>query len=152
MVPEKDDNRERLKRIVAQLPRLNCGQCGFDNCGHFAVAVTEGRASPFGCRQDPSAGHQILKVLGQEAPETAAARTRRFPRQQPPIAAGARRFTTARMPVPAAFPSAPRFGFAMPPARAPVPEWHRGCRSRLRRPGGMRRHGAGHGCRRRWRW
>ena len=151
-MPEKDDTRERLRRIVALLPQLNCGHCGFDNCGRFAVAVTEGRASAFGCRQNPSAGYQVLEVLGQEAPERAAARIRRFPTQRLPAAAGARRFTAARSPVPAAFPSGPRFGFAMPPVWAPGPEGRGRRGTRPHRGGGMRWPGARHGCRRWWGW
>ena len=147
---EKDETKEKLRRIVALLPQINCGQCGFDSCGRFAVAVTEGRASPFGCRQNPSAGYQLLEILGQEAPERAASGTGALPTQRPPLAAVSRRFTTARPPVPASFPSGPRFGMAIPPAWASGPEW-RGIRGpRTRRGGGMRRPGTRHGCRRRW--
>jgi hypothetical protein len=135
---EKDETREKLRRIVGLLPRLNCGQCGFDNCGRFAVAVTEGRASPFGCQQNPSAGYQILKILGRQVPERAAA--------------GTRRFTTARPPVPAAYPSGPRFGIAIPPVWSPAPEWCGRRGTGPHRGRGMRWPGARHGCRRRWGW
>jgi len=33
-----------VKKIVKVLPELNCGKCGFDNCGKFARAVAEERA------------------------------------------------------------------------------------------------------------
>jgi Na+-translocating ferredoxin:NAD+ oxidoreductase RNF subunit RnfB len=44
---------DKIRQIYDTLPRLNCGLCGFDACGKFAKAVAEGRASPFGCKQDP---------------------------------------------------------------------------------------------------
>jgi len=49
-------NKDKIKKIYELLPHINCGLCGYDNCGQFAKAVSEGRASPFGCRQDPGAG------------------------------------------------------------------------------------------------
>jgi hypothetical protein len=60
--------KEKIKQIYDALPHLNCGFCGFENCGKFAKAVAEGRASPFGCRQDPSAGYRISRIMGREIP------------------------------------------------------------------------------------
>ena len=62
-------DKEKLRKIVNLLPKENCGKCGFENCGKFALAVAEGKASPFGCHENPSAGYEISKVLGVEAPE-----------------------------------------------------------------------------------
>ena len=45
--------KEKIKEIYETLPELNCGLYGFEGCGQFAKAVAEGRASLFGCRQDP---------------------------------------------------------------------------------------------------
>lgn len=70
MAGEKSDG-EKAKKIVSLLPKENCGKCGFENCGRFALAVAEGQASPFGCQKDPSAGYEISKVLGIEASEEA---------------------------------------------------------------------------------
>jgi len=61
-------NKERIRKIYELLPNLNCGLCGFGNCGQFARAVAEGRASPFGCQQNPSSGLQINEILGKKAP------------------------------------------------------------------------------------
>jgi len=63
-----EDTKDKIKRIYEALPQLNCGQCGFEGCGQFAKAVAEGRASPFGCRQDPWAGHRIREITGTKAP------------------------------------------------------------------------------------
>jgi len=43
---------------------MNCGLCGFESCGKFARAVAEGRASPFGCKQNPWAGYAIGEIGG----------------------------------------------------------------------------------------
>jgi Na+-translocating ferredoxin:NAD+ oxidoreductase RNF subunit RnfB len=61
-------NKENIRRIYESLPKLNCGLCGYGNCGQFARAVAEGKASPFGCRQNPWAGHRISEIIGVKAP------------------------------------------------------------------------------------
>ncbi len=66
---EEKSTREKVREIVALLPKENCGKCGFENCGTMALAVAEGEASAFGCRKDHSAGYAISKVLGIEATE-----------------------------------------------------------------------------------
>ena len=53
-----------IKQIYDSLPQVNCGLCGYENCGRFAKAVAEGRASPFGCRQDPWVGYKISEITG----------------------------------------------------------------------------------------
>jgi hypothetical protein len=60
--------KDKIKQIYETLPQLNCGLCGFEGCGQFAKAVAEGRASPFGCRQDPGAGYRISEIMGIKAP------------------------------------------------------------------------------------
>ena len=61
-------NKEKIRKIYEVLPKLNCGFCGFGTCGQFARAVAEGRASPFGCRQNPWAGYRISEIIGVKAP------------------------------------------------------------------------------------
>ena len=58
-----------IRKIYEALPKLNCGLCGYDNCGQFARAVAEGRASPFGCRQNPWVGYKISEIIGMKIPE-----------------------------------------------------------------------------------
>lgn len=60
---------EKARRIVALLAGENCGECGFQNCGRFAVALVEGKASPAGCRKSAGNLNEICKVLGVEVPE-----------------------------------------------------------------------------------
>jgi len=60
-------NKEKIREIYQALPKLNCGLCEYGNCAQFARAVAERRASPFGCRQNPSLGYEISKIIGAEA-------------------------------------------------------------------------------------
>ena len=61
-------SKEKIKEIYELLPKLNCGFCGFGSCGQFARAVAEGRASPFGCRQNPWSGYKISEIIGVKVP------------------------------------------------------------------------------------
>jgi Na+-translocating ferredoxin:NAD+ oxidoreductase RNF subunit RnfB len=60
--------KENIKRIYESLPKRNCGLCGYDNCGQFAKAVAEKRASPFGCRQNPWLGYRLSEIIGVQVP------------------------------------------------------------------------------------
>ncbi|PIP48181.1 MAG: hypothetical protein COS87_01515 [Chloroflexi bacterium CG07_land_8_20_14_0_80_45_17] len=61
--------KEKIREIYQALPKLNCGLCGHGNCGQFARAVAEGKASPFGCRQNPWAGYKISEIIGAKTLE-----------------------------------------------------------------------------------
>ena len=61
-------NKDKIRQIYAALPKLNCGLCGYDNCGQFALAVAEEKASPFGCRQNPWVGYNISETIGLRLP------------------------------------------------------------------------------------
>ena len=61
-------NKDKIRQIYVALPKLNCGLCGYDNCGQFAAAVAEEKASPFGCRQNPWAGYNISEIIGPRVP------------------------------------------------------------------------------------
>ncbi|TET42130.1 MAG: hypothetical protein E3J66_04175 [Dehalococcoidia bacterium] len=61
-------SKEKIREIYEVLPKLDCGLCGYGNCGQFARAVTEGKASPFGCRQNPWVGYRIAEIMGVKAP------------------------------------------------------------------------------------
>jgi len=62
------DNKDNIRKIYELLPHINCGLCGYDNCGQFARAVAEGNASPFGCRQNPWVGYNISEIIGLKVP------------------------------------------------------------------------------------
>ena len=59
---------QKIREIVKALPRLNCGLCGFGNCGNYAKAVTEGRASLNICIGGPIVWRRIGDVLGIKMP------------------------------------------------------------------------------------
>ena len=61
-------NKEKIKNIYGALPKLNCGFCGYGNCGQFARAVAQGNASPFACQRNPWVGYRISEILGVQAP------------------------------------------------------------------------------------
>jgi len=61
-------SRKKIRNIYEALPKLNCGLCGYGNCGQFAKAVAEGRASPFGCQQNPWSGYRISQIIGVKVP------------------------------------------------------------------------------------
>jgi hypothetical protein len=63
-------SKDKIKQIYDALPQLNCGLCGYGNCGQFAKAVAEGMASPFGCRQNPWIGYEISDIIGLRTPFT----------------------------------------------------------------------------------
>jgi len=61
-------SKEKIKEIYELLPKLSCGFRGFGSCCQFARAVAEGRASPFGCRQNPWSGYRIYEIVGMKVP------------------------------------------------------------------------------------
>jgi Na+-translocating ferredoxin:NAD+ oxidoreductase RNF subunit RnfB len=61
-------HKEKIKKIYELLPKLDCGLCGYDNCGTFAKAVAEKKASPFGCRQNPWLGYRLSEIIGVNQP------------------------------------------------------------------------------------
>jgi len=68
---DRGDIKEKTKKIVRILPKLNCGKCGFDNCGKFAKAVAEERAPCYGCISGgPLVANKICEIMGVKAPET----------------------------------------------------------------------------------
>ncbi len=59
---------QKIREIVKALPRLNCGLCGFGNCGNYAKAVTEGRASLNICIGGPVVWRRIGNIIGDKMP------------------------------------------------------------------------------------
>jgi hypothetical protein len=70
MMPDRGDVKEKAKKIIKVLPGLNCGKCGFDNCGKFARAVAEGRTPCYGCVSGgPSVANKVCEIMGVRVPE-----------------------------------------------------------------------------------
>ena len=67
---DRGDVKEKVKKIVKVLPELNCGKCGFNNCGKFARAVAEERAPCYGCVSGgPSIANKVCEIMGVRVPE-----------------------------------------------------------------------------------
>lgn len=64
---------ERIVKVKAALPGVNCGACGQTGCESFAEAVVAGRVKVDGC---PVGGEKVARkvaaVLGQEITNTAS--------------------------------------------------------------------------------
>lgn len=66
----RGDVKEKTKKMVKVLPGLNCGKCGFDNCGKFARAVAEERAPCYGCVSGgPLVANKACEIMGVRVPE-----------------------------------------------------------------------------------
>jgi Na+-translocating ferredoxin:NAD+ oxidoreductase RNF subunit RnfB len=63
---------EKLRKLVKLLPGENCGKCGYENCGKYAVALVEDNISPLTCRKSLGNIKEICEVLGVPVPENAA--------------------------------------------------------------------------------
>jgi Na+-translocating ferredoxin:NAD+ oxidoreductase RNF subunit RnfB len=58
---------ETVSNILACLPGINCGACGFSGCEGYATAVAEGKTAPNLCKPGgEGAANGIGKVLGIE--------------------------------------------------------------------------------------
>ncbi|MCL2599756.1 MAG: RnfABCDGE type electron transport complex subunit B [Treponema sp.] len=61
----------RVEKIVDVLPKVNCGGCGFANCGLFAEAVIKETATYKGCPAGgASAANEIAKTMGVDPVES----------------------------------------------------------------------------------
>ena len=63
---------ERIIRVKAVLPGVNCGACGQTGCESFAEAAVAGRVKPDGCPVGGAAvGAKVAAILGLEVTNTA---------------------------------------------------------------------------------
>lgn len=62
-----------VEQIIAALPNINCGTCGYAGCQAYAEAVAAGKAPPNGCVPGGQlAAHKIARIVGLEAGATDA--------------------------------------------------------------------------------
>jgi Na+-translocating ferredoxin:NAD+ oxidoreductase RNF subunit RnfB len=59
---------QKMRDIIKTLPKLNCGFCGFDNCGNYARALVEGKAQPGLCIGGPLVAQKICNIMGLKMP------------------------------------------------------------------------------------
>ncbi len=65
---QEELNRKALE-IAALLPNKNCGACGFGDCSQFAMAVAQGKASPYDCRNVGETAKTISRIVGIDSAE-----------------------------------------------------------------------------------
>ena len=65
------ETKEKIRKIYEVLPKLNCGFCGYGNCGQYARAVAEGRTSPNLCIGGSWVAYKISEITGIKMPASA---------------------------------------------------------------------------------
>jgi hypothetical protein len=71
-VLDKNDIKEKIRKIYEVLPKLDDQQCGYRSCGEFARAVAEGKAPCYGCVSGgPEVAAEVCKITGARVPEAA---------------------------------------------------------------------------------
>jgi Na+-translocating ferredoxin:NAD+ oxidoreductase RNF subunit RnfB len=60
----QEKRKQKIKEIYDVLPHLNCGFCGYKNCGHYARMVAEGKAPSNLCLGGPYVAWRIKRVTG----------------------------------------------------------------------------------------
>ena len=64
---------ERITKVKAALPGVNCGACGQTGCEAFAEAAVAGRVKPDGCPVGGAAvGAKVAAILGLQVTNTAS--------------------------------------------------------------------------------
>ena len=61
-------DKEKIREIYQALPKLDCGFCGYTNCGQYARAVAEDKASPYHCIGGFYIGYKLSEILGIKVP------------------------------------------------------------------------------------
>lgn len=63
------DKNKQVEQIDAVLPQTQCGQCGFDGCKPYAIAIVEGRADIDQCPPGGDAGAAAIAAILHIAPK-----------------------------------------------------------------------------------
>jgi len=69
---DKEDIKEKTKKIYEVLPKLDDQRCGYKTCGEFARAVAGGKAPCYGCISGgPDVAANVCEIMGERVPEQA---------------------------------------------------------------------------------
>jgi len=69
---DKEDIKEKTRKIYEVLPRLDDQRCGYKTCGEFAKAVADGKAPCYGCVSGgPEVAAKVCEIMGTKIPEQA---------------------------------------------------------------------------------
>jgi hypothetical protein len=71
----KQDIKEKTRKIYDILPKLDDQRCGYKTCGEFARAVADGKAPCYGCVSGgPELAAKVCEIMGARVPEQAIPR------------------------------------------------------------------------------
>lgn len=88
---DREEIKERIRRIYDVLPQLDDQKCRYRSCGEFARAVAEGKAPCYGCVSGgPEVAAKVCGIMGADVPEGAASRYGPTPGFYQPGVAGGR--------------------------------------------------------------
>jgi len=69
---DKEDIKEKTRKIYEVLPKLDDQRCGYKTCGEFARAVADGKAPCYGCISGgPEVAAKVCEIMGARVPEEA---------------------------------------------------------------------------------
>jgi len=69
---DKEDIKEKTRKIYEVLPKLDDQRCGYKTCGEFARAVADGKAPCYGCVSGgPEVAAKVCEIMGARVPEQA---------------------------------------------------------------------------------
>jgi len=67
---DKEDIKEKTRKIYEVLPKLDDQRCGYKTCGEFARAVADGKAPCYGCVSGgPEVAAKVCEIMGASVPE-----------------------------------------------------------------------------------
>ncbi len=82
---DKEEIKEKTKRIYEVLPQLDDRRCGYKTCGMFARAVAEGKAPCDGCVSGgPDVAAKVCEIMGVKIPEPAFSQAAQAANTYPP--------------------------------------------------------------------
>ncbi|MDD5038154.1 MAG: (Fe-S)-binding protein [Dehalococcoidales bacterium] len=87
---DKNDIKEKTRKIYEVLPKLDDQRCGYKTCGEFARAVAEGKAPCYGCVSGPGVAAKVCEIMGARIPERAIPQFGSSPRFYQPGLSGGR--------------------------------------------------------------
>jgi hypothetical protein len=69
---DKEDVKEKTRKIYEVLPKLDDQRCGYRTCGEFARAVAQGKSPCYGCVSGgPEVAAKVCEIMGARIPKEA---------------------------------------------------------------------------------
>jgi len=88
---DRNEIKEKIRKIYNVLPKLDDQRCGYRTCGEFARAVAEGKAPCYGCVSGGSeVAAKVCEIMGARVPEETASQFGPIPGPRQPGLTGGR--------------------------------------------------------------